>query len=353
MTKARDLADLIAAGNPLADGAISVAEISDLTASAADLNTTDVTTLGTVEASKVVTADGSGNVTSTGNIYLGDFAGVILGSGQDLSISHDGTNSYINELGAGDLVIQTNGSKIGLASSSPFEWMVEAVTNGAVSLSYDGSAKLATTATGIDVTGNATFADNGKALFGAGSDLQIYHDGSNSVIADVGPGAIITYSSDFIIQQNGSNERMADFAQNGAVRLYHDGAVKLSTASSGADVTGEFIADSYNETYSALSGTSPAVNCHNGNSFSLVLSGATTFTFTNPPASGTAYTFSVEIIQDSGASGYSVTWPTSVDWPAATAPTLTATASAKDIFVFTTRDGGTNWYGFTAGQALA
>ena len=38
MTKARDLADLIAAGSPLADGAISVAEISDLTASAADLN---------------------------------------------------------------------------------------------------------------------------------------------------------------------------------------------------------------------------------------------------------------------------------------------------------------------------
>ena len=38
MTKARDLANLIAAGNPLADGAISVAEISDLTASASDLN---------------------------------------------------------------------------------------------------------------------------------------------------------------------------------------------------------------------------------------------------------------------------------------------------------------------------
>ena len=131
----------------------------------------------------------------------------------------------------------------------------------------------------------------------------------------------------------------------------------VSAASGGAfnggiDVGGELIADSYNETYAALSGTSPAVNCHNGNSFSLVLSGATTFTFTNPPTSGTAYTFSVEIIQDSGASGHTVTWPSSVDFPAATAPTLTATASAKDIFVFTTRDGGTNWYGFTAGQAL-
>lgn len=38
MTKARDLANLIAAGNPLSDGAISVADISDLTATASDLN---------------------------------------------------------------------------------------------------------------------------------------------------------------------------------------------------------------------------------------------------------------------------------------------------------------------------
>jgi hypothetical protein len=120
-------------------------------------------------------------------------------------------------------------------------------------------------------------------------------------------------------------------------------------------VDGEFIADSYNETYAAVTSTSNAttVNCHNGNSFSHVLTESTTFTFSNPPASGTGYTMSVEIIQDSGASGHTVTWPSSVDWPAATAPTLTATASAKDIFVFTTRDGGTNWYGFTAGQALA
>lgn len=131
------------------------------------------------------------------------------------------------------------------------------------------------------------------------------------------------------------------------------GTLTGAVSGTAATFSGELLANSYNENYAALSGTSPAVNCHNGNSFSLVLSGATTFTFTNPPASGTAYTFSVEIIQDSGGSGHTVTWPTSVDWPAATAPTLTATASAKDIFVFTTRDGGTNWYGFTAGQALA
>jgi hypothetical protein len=121
------------------------------------------------------------------------------------------------------------------------------------------------------------------------------------------------------------------------------------------DITGELIADSYNETYAAVTSTSNAttVNCENANSFSHTLTENTTFTFSNPPASGTSYTFSIEIIQDASASGFTVTWPASVDWPAATAPTLTATASAKDVFVFTTRDGGTNWYGFTAGQALA
>ena len=122
-----------------------------------------------------------------------------------------------------------------------------------------------------------------------------------------------------------------------------------------ADVTGEFIADSYNETYAAVTSSSNAttVNCENGNNFSHTLTENTTFTFSNPPATGTAYSFSIEIIQDASASGYTVTWPSSVDWPAATAPTLTATASAKDVFVFTTRDGGTTWLGFTAGQALA
>ena len=121
------------------------------------------------------------------------------------------------------------------------------------------------------------------------------------------------------------------------------------------DITGELIVDSYNETYTAVTSTTNAttVDCEAGNTFSHTLTENTTFTFSNPPASGTAYTMTVEIIQDASASGYTVTWPTSVDWPAATAPTLTATASAVDVFVFTTRDGGTTWYGFTAGLGIA
>jgi hypothetical protein len=133
-----------------------------------------------------------------------------------------------------------------------------------------------------------------------------------------------------------------------------DSTVVTSSYTGDIDVTGEFIADSYNETYAAVTSSSNAttVDCEAGNSFSHTLTENTTFTFSNPPASGTSYSFSIEIIQDASASGFTVTWPASVDWPAATAPTLTATASAKDVFVFTTRDGGTNWYGFTAGQAF-
>jgi hypothetical protein len=130
---------------------------------------------------------------------------------------------------------------------------------------------------------------------------------------------------------------------------------KMSPTYTGdVDITGELIVDSYNETYGAVTSSSNAttVNCEAGNAFSHTLTENTTFTFSNPPASGTAFSFSIEIIQDGSASGFTVTWPAAVDWPAATAPTLTATASAKDVFVFYTRDGGTNWYGFTAGQAL-
>ena len=108
------------------------------------------------------------------------------------------------------------------------------------------------------------------------------------------------------------------------------------------------------ETFAAVTSTSNAttIDCEAGNSFSHTLTENTTFTFSNPPASGTSFAFTLKIVQDASASGYTVTWPASVDWPSATAPTLTATASAVDVFVFYTHDGGTTFYGFVAGQAL-
>ena len=213
--------------------------------------------------------------------------------------------------------------------------------------------------------GSINLKDNDKIQLGDSSDLQIYHDSNNSYISEQGQGVLYIQGSGNVQIESATGENMAVFLADNAVELYYDNGKRLNTTSTGVnitgtlasdsgDVAGELIAGSYNETYAAVTSSSNAttVNCHNGNAFSHTLTENTTFTFSNPPASGTAYSFSIEIIQDASASGYTVTWPSSVDWPNATAPTLTATASAKDVFVFYTRDGGTNWYGFTAGQAL-
>ena len=80
------------------------------------------------------------------------------------------------------------------------------------------------------------------------------------------------------------------------------------------------------------------------NFFSATQDEACTFTFSNPPASGDFGAFVLEL---TNGGAFTVTWPASVDWPGGTAPTLTA--SGVDQLVFTTRDGGTTYFGFVAG----
>jgi hypothetical protein len=110
-------------------------------------------------------------------------------------------------------------------------------------LSYADSAKLATTSTGISVTGNATFADNGKAIFGAGSDLQIYHDGANSYVTDAGTGDL-RVSANNLRLQNADNSANYIKANNGSnVELFFNNASKLATTSTGVDITGALTSD--------------------------------------------------------------------------------------------------------------
>lgn len=85
-----------------------------------------------------------------------------------------------------------------------------------------------------------------------------------------------------------------------------------------------------------------------GNSVTATTTGATTWTFSNPTASDELCGFVLKLVNGGSATQ---TWPNSVDWPSATAPTLTT--SGTDVLVFITCDGGTTWYGFTAGLALA
>ena len=94
--------------------------------------------------------------------------------------------------------------------------------------------------TGDDIT----FADSSKAIFGAGSDLQIYHNGSKSIIHDVTAGNLEILADDFAIKNStGVNTLFFADAPSGAVSLYHSNAAKLATTSTGIDVTGSVTTD--------------------------------------------------------------------------------------------------------------
>ena len=101
-----------------------------------------------------------------------------------------------------------------------------------------GGGNLITT-TGATFTGNVLHGDNVKSTFGAGDDLQIYHDGSDSYIKDAtGTGNLYINSNQLIINNAPDNENMARFAEDGAVTLYNNGSAKIATTATGVVVTG-------------------------------------------------------------------------------------------------------------------
>jgi hypothetical protein len=124
------------------------------------------------------------------------------------------------------------------------------------------------------------------------------------------------------------------------------GSVTLNVSSS-PSFSGVVFAESVQEDYDALSGTSPAPDADNAGGFSLTMTGNTTFSF-GAVTSGRAVGF---VLQVTG-NGSTLTWPSSVDWAGGTAPDAPA-SGASNLYVFYTRDGGTNWIGVLSAAAYA
>ena len=89
-----------------------------------------------------------------------------------------------------------------------------------------------------------------------------------------------------------------------------------------------------------------------GNVFEHTLTENVTYTFSNPASSGRVSSFVLKIKQDGSGSGFTVTFPSSVDFAGGSAPTLTSTANAIDTFVIFTTDGGTIYNLLVAGQDI-
>lgn len=99
---------------------------------------------------------------------------------------------------------------------------------------------------------------------------------------------------------------------------------------------------------SASSGTAYTIDLENGNVHEITLTGNCTFTFSNPPASGKAGSFTLILAQDATGSR-TTTWPGSVIWPGGNAPSLSSGASEVDVLTFLTTDGGSIWFGAVCG----
>ena len=162
----------------------------------------------------------------TGNLSFGDNVKAQFGTGNDLQIYHDGSASYIKENGTGDLIIQ--GSNTMRLQGSSNQELANFSTGGAVTLFNNNSAKLATTATGIDVTGTATM-DAAKVETSTTSTVTISENtGSGTaelrfVATDTFPKTkIVTdVSAASLTLETLGNDRLK-IANNGDIQFYED-----------------------------------------------------------------------------------------------------------------------------------
>jgi hypothetical protein len=132
--------------------------------------------------------------------------------------------------------------------SATNEYYAQGTANGAFTIYYDNAAKLATTSSGVTVTGQLNadglaLGDNETAYFGTSGDLQIYHTGSHSFIHDNGTGSLYIDATQLNFRNGAQTQIYADFTSGGAARLAYNGNVKFQTNSGGVTVTGTVTAD--------------------------------------------------------------------------------------------------------------
>ena len=309
MGKPRDLANVVATGNILADGAVAPAELTGVNATAAELNILDGVT---ATAAELNLLDGVTATTAELN-YV------------------DGVTSNV----------QTQMDTKAPVAGPTFTGTLAAPTINASTALQIGGTAITATAAELNIMDGVTVG---------ASDINSVT--TKSPTADptfTGTATAPTINASTALQIGGVaiTSTAAELNYNDVTTLGTSQASKVVTADANGDIalSEELKAKSYNETYVSLSAASSvAIDCEAGNVFALTTGQNTTFTFTNPPASGTAYGFTLKL---TAGGGHSITYPNTVDFAGATAPDAPASGET-DVLVFITVDGGTNWYGALA-----
>ena len=305
MGKPRDLANVVSTGNILADGAVAPAELTGVTATASELNILDGVT---ATATELNLMDG---VTAT-----------------TAELNHvDGVTSNV----------QTQIDTKAPVASPTFTGTVTGPTINASTALQIGGVAVTATAAELNIMDGVT---------ATATELNIM-DGVTSTTAELNILDGVTSTATELNILDGVTATTAELNYNDITTLGTSQASKVVTADANGDVTlsEELKAKSYNETYVSLSaGSTVDIDNETGNVFALTTNQNTTFTFSNPPASGTAYGFTLKL---TAGGTHTITYPGSVDFAGGTAPDAPASGET-DVLVFITVDGGTNWYGALA-----
>jgi len=249
----------------------------------------------------------------------------------------------------------TNGNTVVLGSAAVSGDQISIVAYG----TFNVSTALAKASNLSDLTSAATALLN-LGLTATAAELNLL-DGVTATTSEINTLAGVTATASEINTLSGITATVAELnildgvtATTAEINYLDVTTLGTSEASKAvtADANGVVTFDNGTiEESTALSGTSVTINLRDGDNFTHTLSGNTTYTFSNPAATGKTSSFTLKVTQD--VTARTITWPAAVKWAGGTAPTISTGSGDVDVFVFITYDGGTNYYGFTSGQDMS
>ena len=366
MGKPRDLANLVATGNILADGAVAPAELTGVTSTASELNILDGVT---ATATELNLLDG---VTAT-TAELNHVDGVTSNVQTQMDTKAPVADPTFTGTATAPTVNASTALQIGGVAVTATAAELNKMDGVTVSASDINAVTAKLPLSGGTLTGNIAHASD--FTLDVGGDIILDADGGDVKFSDAGTnfGTITNSSNSLQIKSEVSDGDVIIKGNDGGSEVT---ALTLDMSDAGkatfnTDVVAPRFVDSANSSYyvdpfstsalaysylqqtyalnSALSGTTPTCNSATFSSFSLTTSGNTTFTFSTNVPTGYLHGFTLKL---TAGGSHTITYPNTVDFAGGTAPDAPASGET-DILVFITIDGGTNWYGARAIDAAA
>ena len=310
--------------------------------------------------------------TMTGNIVMG--SNMVTSSANPTDDTHLARKAYVDNVLGSATAAATSASAAATSATAAASSATGAASSAtsaassatAAAASYDtfDDRFLGAKSSDPSVDNDGDALATGALVFNSSSNaMKVYTGSAWAAVAPTATSLSISQISDlnanldsFLATPSSANLISAVTDETGSGALVFGTAptitgMTLAGAVTGADqIVSAINLKDYGEVTNAIGNAtgSKTIDLTAGNSVTATTTGATTWTFSNPTASDELCGFVLKLVNGGSATQ---TWPGSVDWPAATAPTLTT--SGTDVLVFITCDGGTIWYGFTAGLALA